>query len=134
MKTVMDGPLNEVQVPVRSPTGEITYQTFIAAPPLTSGPNQGSPDTRPAVKVDGVSDICPSPRPINIGIPVTTAPNTNNHQHDDHDHGQKSFGVEKAIDGKPNTERREDVDVVGRSFSEADGATLDDCVFLHPIL
>ena len=132
MKTVMDGPLNEVQVPVRSPTGEITYQTFIAAPPSTSALNQHNEETRQTVKVDTVSRLCPSPNPV--GIPVSTAPNTNNHQHDDHVHNQESLGVGKAIDGKPGTERREDVDVVGRSFSEADGAALDDCASLYPIL
>ena len=65
---------------------------------------------------------------------MITAPNTNNHQHYDHDHGQKSLGVEKTIDGESDTERREDVDVVGRSFSEADRAAADDCASLYSFL
>ena len=50
METVVDGPLNEVQVPVKSPTGEITYKTFIAAPPSAFELGQGSADERLAEK------------------------------------------------------------------------------------
>ena len=124
--------VNKVRIAEVSLTSEITYKTFIAAPSSTTALDQESADTRPPVKVDGVSDLCPSPHPINIGIPVITAPNIHNHQHDDH--VQKSIGVEKTIDGKPDTERREDVDDVGRSFSEADAAAADDCASLYSFL
>ena len=128
VEAAVDGPVKEVKVPVRSPTGEITYQTFIAAPPSTSRLDQESAVARSAVKVDGASGLCPSPHPV--GIPVSTAPNTSNHRHDVHNHEQESLGFEKAVDGKSDTERREDVDVVSKSFSEADRAAVDDCASL----
>ena len=84
VKAAVDGPVKEVQVEVRLPTGEITYQKFIAAPPSASGLNQESADTRPTVKVDGASGLCPSPNPT--GIPISTAPSTNDHHHYDYDH------------------------------------------------
>ena len=59
VETVVDGPVNEVQVPVRSPTGEITYKTFFAGPPQAYGLSQRSADMLPEVKVHGASD--PSP-------------------------------------------------------------------------
>ena len=131
IEAAVDGPVKEVRIASRLPTGEITYQRFIAAPPSASGLNQESADTRPTVKVDGASGLCPSPNPI--GIPVSTTLNTNSHQHGDHDQDQEPLGVEKAIIGKCD-ERREDVDVVGRSFSEADRAVADDCASLYSFL
>ena len=69
---VVDGPVNEVQVPVRSPTGEITYQKFVAAPTSTFELGQGSADERLAEKAQGESDIYSS----TSAIRVPTGPDT----------------------------------------------------------
>ena len=79
VETVVDGALNEVQVPVRSPTGEITYKTFIGAPPSTF--SQGSANERLAEKAQGESDLYS----FTNGIRALTAPDTSDHQHVLHD-------------------------------------------------
>ena len=113
VETVVDGPLNEVQVPVRSPTGEITYQTFIATPPSTFELGQESLDERLAEKAQGGSDLYSSTSEIR----APTGPDISDHQHVLHDRNQGISGAENAADDQPETHRGVHVDVDGIPFS-----------------
>ena len=126
----MDGPLNEVQVPVRSPTGEITYKTFIAATPSTFELGQGSAVERLAEKAQGESDLYS----FTSGIRAPTAPDTIDHQHVLHDRSQGISGAENAADDQPETHRGERVDIDGSPFSVVDRATADDCASLYSFM
>ena len=132
VETVVDGPVNEVQVPVRSSTGEITYKTFFADPPQASGLSQHRADMLPEVKVHGASDPSPSINPIHLSGPTDS--NSSNHLHGGTDHKQEPFGVEKATDEQLDTPRREDVCVDGSSFSEVYRATADDYASLYSFM
>ena len=96
VETVVDGPVNEVKVPVRSPTGEITYKTFFAYTPSKSGLSQDSADMLSAMKVHGTSNSSPSIGPISL--PEPTSSDSSNHLHDGTDHKQEPFEVEEATD------------------------------------
>ena len=130
METVVDGPLNEVQVPVKSPTGEITYKTFSASPPSTFELGQGSADERLAEKVQGESDLYS----FTSGIRALTAPDTSDHQHVLHDRNQGISGAENAVDDQPETHRGERVDIDSSPFSEVDRATADDCASVYSFM
>ena len=81
LEVVVDGPVEGVRIAFESPTGEIMYKTFIAAPPSTFELGQGSGDERLAEKAQGESDLYSS----TSGIRAPTAPNTSDHQHGLHD-------------------------------------------------
>ena len=123
----MDGPLNEVQVPVKSPTGEITYKTFVASPPSTSGVNQGGARTRPALKVD----LNPSMSLIGISVPIPAA---NDYSDDGLDHKREPLGIEKVADEQLDTQRREDFEVADGHPSDANRVTTDGCDSLYSFM
>ena len=130
VETVVDGPLNEVQVPVKSPTGEITYKTFSAAPPSTFELGKGSADERLAEKAQGESDLYSS----TSAIRAPTGPDISDHQHVLLNRSQGISGAENAADDQPETHRGEGVDVDDSPFSEVDRATADDCASLYSFM
>ena len=127
VETVMDGPVNEVQVPVRSPTGEITYKTFIAATPSTFELGQGSADERLVEKAQEESDLYSS-------TSAPTGPDTSDHQHVLHDRSRGISRAKKAVDDQPEPHRGEGADIDGSPFSVVDSATADDCASLYSFM
>ena len=111
----------------RSPTGEITYKTFIAATPSTFELGQGSADERLVEKAQEESDLYSSTSAL-------TGPDTSDHQHVLHNRSQGISGAENAADDQPETHRGEGVDVDSSPFSEVDRATADDCASLYSFM
>ena len=97
LEAVVTESVNKVRIAEVSPTGEITYKTFIVAtPPSTSAVGQDSADTRPVVQVHGASDPDSSTSPIIL--PVPTDSDTNKYRFDDLNHKQETLGVELVTD------------------------------------
>ena len=88
---VVDRPVDEVRITVRSPTGQTAYTTFIAVSSSTYGVSQDGAGTRPVVRVHGATDLYPSTGTDDIFVSI--APDFNSHQHDDHDHQQELLKV-----------------------------------------